>query len=230
MSVATLTRNELSTPESDVLLVTNPQNKERVRQFAEARFKAAYGAEVNDFLPNVLALLDSQHAIKASAGYQSADASRLYLEHYLNQSVEESIAHSLNIKAPQRSEILEVGNLASSSPGSTRRLILNLACHFEKLGYRWLAITATPHVRNSFEKLNIGFNLYPIAKAEAEAVKHTDSSWGNYYDHNPEVYVGDIRLGINTLRSNPILSKLLQRQGLPLSDQGISIQTLESKK
>lgn len=230
MNAAPLTKNELVTPKSDVLLVTDPQNKERVRQFAEARFKATYGAEVNDFLPNVLALLDNNHAIKASAGYQSADASTLYLEHYLNQSIEDSIATSLNIKEPPRSEILEVGNLASSSPGSTRRLILNLACHFEKLGYKWLVITATPHVRNSFEKLNIGLNLHPIAKAEAAAVINTDSNWGNYYDHHPEVYVGDISSGINALRNNPILSKLLQRQSKPLSDQSVSIQTLESKK
>jgi hypothetical protein len=223
MSVVVLKPSEQFIPQSDLLLVSRHENKEMVKQFAEARFKAAYNADVNDFLPNMLALLNNQLSIQASVGYQSAAENRLYLEHYLDQPIESAIAKQLNISTPQRSEILEVGNLASLSPGATRRLILNLACHFQKQGYKWLAITATSHVKNSFEKLNVGLDLHRVCKAKASAVVDTNSNWGSYYEHNPEVYIGDIDAGINVLKNNPVLGKLLARLKTPVSDCAVSI-------
>ena len=205
MPVAMLRHREQFYPKSDLLLVSSKANKKKVKQFAEARFKAAYNADVNDFLPNMLALLDNQLTIQASVGYQSAATNRLYLE--------------------QRSEILEVGNLASLSPGATRRLILNLACHFQKQGYKWLVITATSHVKNSFDKLNVGLDLHRVCKAEASAVADTSSNWGSYYAHNPEVYIGDMDAGINVLKSNPVIGKLLTRLKNPVSDSTVSITT-----
>jgi len=225
MPVAMLRHREQFYPKSDLLLVSSKANKEKVKQFAEARFKAAYNADVNDFLPNMLALLDNQLAIQASVGYQSAATNRLYLEHYLDQPIEDAIAKQLNIKTPQRSEILEVGNLASLSPGATRRLILNLACHFQKQGYKWLVITATSHVKNSFDKLNVGLDLHRVCKAEASAVADTSSNWGSYYAHNPEVYIGDMDAGITVLKNNPVIGKLLTRLKSPVSDSTVSITT-----
>jgi len=223
MSVVMLKPSEQFIPKSDLLLVSRHENKEMVRRFAEARFKAAYNADVNDFLPHMLALLDNQLAVQASVGYQSAESHSLYLEHYLDQPIEDAIAARLNIDKPRRSEILEVGNLASLSPGATRRLILNLACHFQKQGYKWLVITATSHVKNSFEKLNIGLDLHKVCKADASAVVDTNSNWGSYYEHNPEVYIGDIDAGINVLKNNPVLGKLLARLKTPVSDCAVSI-------
>jgi len=227
MSVAKPKQCEQFIAKSDVLLVSNQHNKKNVMQFAKSCFRSAYGADVHDFLPNMLALLDNQFQIKASVGYQSAASNTLYLEHYLPRSIEETIAEKLNIDPPLREEILEVGNLASTCAGSTRRLILNLACHFEKQGYKWLVITATPHVRNSFEKLNVGLNLHPIANANADAVVNTNSDWGKYYEHQPQVYAGDIRSGITTLKSNPVLSKLLHRIKTPINDCNIFISDTE---
>lgn len=223
MGIALLKESESFTPTSDVLLVANQQNKERVKQFSGARFQSAYNAEVHDFLPNMLALLDVHWNIKASVGYQSAASSTLYLENYLPCSIEETIADYLTIERPSRCEIIEVGNLASTSPGATRRLILNLANHFEKQGYKWLVITATPYVCNSFEKLNLGVNLHRIAKADAGSVENTQSYWGSYYDHQPQVYVVDICSGIHSLKANPVLSRLLQGLNEPVVDHMITI-------
>ena len=223
MSVAILKQNEQFIPKSDLLLVASEKNRAMVKQFAEARFKAAYGAEVHDFLPNMLALLDNQLSIQASVCYQSAEANHLYLEHYLDQPIEAAIAERLNIEQPLRSEILEVGNLASLSPGATRRLILNLACHFQKQGYKWLVITATAHVKNSFEKLNVGLDLHQVCKADVSAVADTNSNWGRYYDHNPEVFIGDMDAGITALKNNPVIGKLLSRLKTPVSDHAVSI-------
>jgi hypothetical protein len=223
MSIAILKKDESFTPTSDILLVSNQQNKERVKQFVEANFQTYYNAKVGDFLPNMLALLDSQWTIKASLGYQSALDAKLYLENYLTCSIEQTIADHLSVERPSRSQILEVGNLASGSPGATRRLILNLASHFEKQGFKWLVMTATPHVRNSFEKLNVGLNLHRVAKADAGAVANTDSHWGTYFDQKPQVYVGDISAGIRSLKANPVLSRLLERINDPVVDHQVRI-------
>jgi hypothetical protein len=231
MSLALIDTEKNLTPTSDVLLVSSEHNQYQIKQFTAQRFNDVYRARVNDFLPNMLALVDNQHCLQASAGFQSAEGAHLYLEHYLKHSlnndldgtIEAAIAARLGIQAPKRAEILEVGNLASISPGATRRFILNLACHFQSQGYKWLVMTATPQIKNSFDKLNISSNLHSICSARSNAIKATQSDWGSYYDHVPEVYVVDINSGITALKCNPLFHKLLSRIKSPAHDTGVLI-------
>ncbi|MGH1460766.1 MAG: thermostable hemolysin [Neptuniibacter sp.] len=221
-------KNALPQAATDVLLVSDIANQKQVKQFAQQRFKAAYGADIKDFLPNMIALVDSNNRLQASAGFQSAAATSLYLEHYLDKPIEATIADRLNVSIPRRNEILEVGNLASLSAGATRRLILNLACYFQSQGFKWLVITATPQVKHSFEKLNVGLNLHSICPASLDAVSTSETNWGNYYDHDPEVYVGDIDSGICALRNNPLFRKLLSRIHVPVVDTNIKVSVEEA--
>ncbi|WP_299183339.1 thermostable hemolysin [uncultured Neptuniibacter sp.] len=209
---------------SEVVLISSAANRKHIERFAWRCFNTTYGADLKDFLPQMLALIDNQQRISASAGYQSAASARLYLEQYLPQPIEHLIQQQRGLTVtPERGQILEVGNLASISPGATRRLILSLAHYFQQQGFKWLVITATPQVRRSFEKLNLGLNLYPLAAANASALSQQTTNWGRYYDQQPQVYAGDIDSGIQVLRASPLFTRIIERIPMPVDDQHLQI-------
>ena len=209
-------------PKSNIVLASSSTHCKQIEQFAWRCFNKAYDADLKDFLPHMLALVDQQHAINASAGFQSARNNPLYLEQYLSVPIEQAIQQQLQlVGTPRREQILEVGNLASTSPGATRRLILSLAQHFQQRGFKWLAITATPKVRCSFDKLNL--ELHHLAQAFPEALTHSATDWGRYYTHQPNVYVGDIESGIATLSQSPLFKRMIERSPAPISDQFLHI-------
>ncbi|MDF2181038.1 thermostable hemolysin [Neptuniibacter sp. CAU 1671] len=225
---ASLSCTEIAETTSEVLLVDHPENLQRVKLFAQAAFARQYNAQVRDFLPYQLALIDGAMQIRASMGYQPAKDHHLYLEHYLDLPVEQMIARELGIAAPARQRILEMGNLASQSPGSTRRLILNLSCYFLQQGFRWLVITATPRVKNSFDKLGGKVVLHRLAEATPAAVSAGQSDWGSYYEQQPKVYAIDMWTAMTEMMADPVMSRLLQRIVPPRSDMMTRIGLQES--
>jgi len=89
---------------------------------------------------------------------------------------------------------VEVGNLAAASAGMARALIPQLARHLHRLGYRWVAFTATRALRNSFHRL--GLRPLPIAPADPSRLQDGGASWGSYYSQEPQVMAGRIALGL----------------------------------
>ena len=207
-----------NTVHPEILLLLNEANRDCVRSFIQSRFYQAYGAKVTDFLPHLLALVDRETNIKASLGFAPASQHSLFLEQYLPQPVELCIADALGVAPPKREQIIEMGNLASDSYGATRRLILNLAGYFMQQGYRWLTITATNQVLNSFVQLGLGHHFHVLADAEASALTEPASDWGSYYEFEPQVLVIDIIAGVASLMANPLLNKLLQQINNPITD------------
>ncbi|WP_434339996.1 thermostable hemolysin [Motilimonas cestriensis] len=202
----------------EILLLLNEDNRDCVRRFIQYRFYQAYGAKVADFLPHLLALVDRETNIKASLGFAPASQRPLFLEQYLSQPVELCIADALGVMPPKREQIVEMGNLASDSYGATRRLILNLAGYFLQQGYRWLTITATSQVRNSFSQLGLNPYSHLLADAKISALTKPTSDWGSYYEFEPQVLVIDIVAGVASLMANPLLNKLLQQINNPITD------------
>lgn len=212
-----------SVTQERVVQVEAAANRARVRAFARHCFYQAYGANVRDFLPGMFALVDEHEQIRASMGFQSAADAALYLEHYLPQPVEQMIAQTLDLPAPDRRSILEVGNLASLSSGGTRGLILCLARYLHQQGFEWLVITATRAVVNSFEKLGIGFELHKLADAHPQAVACSASDWGRYYEQAPAVYVCNFSDSIRHLSRNAVVSKRICASAAPISDFGLRL-------
>ncbi len=208
----------------ELLQVKSPANQRLLKNFTRQIFSNQYQADIQEFLPNMLALLDKQQRIHASVCFQSAQDTDLYLEHYLVHNIEQYIAKHAAIKAPNRNSILEVGNLASQSSGSTRRLIIGLANHFYQQDFKWLVITATPQVINSFEKLNLHSSIYKLAEANSSAVANTPTHWGSYYQQTPSVYAIDIKDGLKNLKTNAVLSRMLNRIGPVICDENICLQ------
>ena len=171
---------------------THPQRRS-FEVFIAERFSRAYGARLAHFLPHLLGVKDGLGRWQAAAGYAAAGAQGLFLEQYLDQPIEHALGEEVG-RPIQRNSIVEVGNLAAVSAGMARALIPQLARHLHRMGYRWVAFTATRALRNSFQRLG----LRPLLLAEADPARLSDrgASWGSYYDQDPRVMAGRISRGL----------------------------------
>ena len=171
---------------------THPERR-AFEQFIAERLSRAYGARLTHFLPHLLGVKDGLGRWQAAAGYTAAGAQALFLEQYLDKPVEQALAAALG--APiSRNSVVEVGNLAAISAGMARALIPQLARHLHRMGYRWVAFTATRALRNSFQRL--GLKPVPIAPADPARLAEGGAHWGSYYDQDPVVMAGKISLGL----------------------------------
>ncbi|MCW8884358.1 MAG: thermostable hemolysin [Motiliproteus sp.] len=199
------------------LEVRQPHNRSVIKAFIKQRYQEVYGASIAPYSRELLALANPSRQVQAAVGYQGAEQGTLFLEQYLNQPIEALLSKTYQTTV-NRNQIVEVGNLASLNNGWTRRLIFSLSSYFLNLNYRWLVMTATPQVINSFFKLGLGMELTALASATEDQLSSNDD-WGSYYDEEPLVVCGSIARGgkkIERLSSHPIMS-------LPNSDQGIDL-------
>jgi len=181
--------------------------------FVARRFSSEYGATVEYFLGRHILSYD-QGELKSVVGYHVADEAPLYLEQYLSAPVEQVIASRRDVNERiDRTSVVEVGNLASISPGSFRRLILSLCRYFHEGLSSWVVFTSTPQLLNTFKKL--GLELVFLGNAHERDLESGMEDWGSYYEHKPAVVAGNIGYGLQQLLANPVLRKLLDRAPVP---------------
>ncbi len=159
-------------------------------------FRRHYGAEVSSFAPNLM-LLEDAGRIAAAAGWRCAGEERLFLETYLDEPIEAAVAR-LASQPVRREAIVEVGNLAADRAGGSVDVILNLARHLDRLGYEWVAFTATSELIGIFRRLG----LPPLALASADPARlgADAADWGSYYDSRPVVVAGRIALALEMVK------------------------------
>ncbi len=163
-----------------------------VEAFIRRRFAEEHAARITRFMPSLLGLHASDGGLHGAVGLRHAGTAPLFLERYLDLPIEQAIA--LRCGGPvDRSEIVEVGNLAAGGPGTARRLIAALAERLAGQGLVWVAFTGTPVLLNSFRRL--GLSLLRLGPADPARVGRELADWGRYYDCRPQVVVGRIPEG-----------------------------------
>lgn len=171
-----------------------------LERFIASRFEAVYGARLRHFMPQLQGLYADDGSLRAAFGTRPAAHERLFLERYLDQPIE-AYARRMSGRPVERRDIVEVGNLAGSSPGALRDLIVLLCEQLYQQGYQWVAFTGAARLCNSFSRL--GLPLRVIAPA---AIEHLDTQeredWGRYYDFEPAVMLGDVTAGRQQLASD----------------------------
>lgn len=207
---------------SHMLQIESPHNRRQVEAFIQRCFRQDYAAQIDIFAKHLIALIDTEQQIQAAVGYQSAASGALFLEQYIDQPIEQRLSQAAG-KAVSRSQILEVGNLASRSSGWTRQIILGLAPFYYRQGFEWLVITVTPRVLNSFHKLGVGLELIPLCVADPNRLRHDPARWGSYFQEQPLVMAGHIGRGISRLRKNRALMRQLIANPKPLRDMQIQL-------
>ncbi|WP_193162018.1 thermostable hemolysin [Microbulbifer hainanensis] len=176
-----------------------------VEQYISAVFAATYGARLYSFLPLLLSQGDGDR-INAALGLRRADSGPLFLEQYLDKPVEQRLAEASGSPVT-RADIVEIGNLVSTSRGSSRLLFLMLAELFAAAGVTWAIFTATPEVHRLLQKLT--GNQVVLCQADGSRLGDKIADWGSYYDTRPAVTAINVTEERRALLNRPLIRELL---------------------
>jgi hypothetical protein len=173
--------------------VAGSPRRAEAESFIGQVFRRHYGARIQHFAPNLL-VLEHHGRLAAAAGWRCAGEETLFLECYLDSPIEDAVARIAGCDV-RRARIVEVGNLAAELPGSSVDIICALAAHLDRLGFEWVAFTVTRELVGIFRKL--GLPLLALAPADPARLGEEAAAWGSYYDTQPVVVAGRIRLALD---------------------------------
>lgn len=179
----------------DHLIPPEHPHRQQVESFIARRFLEVHGARICQFMPCLLALFDVHGEVLAAVGIREADCEALFLEYYLDVPVERAIAScSAEITLPpERSSIVEIGNLASINRNASRRLFALLTEHLERQQLDWAVFTSCSSLQRMFEKLDI--KTVALGRALQSRLQADQQTWGGYYEDNPTVVAGKVSCG-----------------------------------
>lgn len=187
------------------LTAAGEAGRREVEAYIAAKFADAYGARIRSFLPLLLSQREGS-AINAALGMRRADSGPLFLEQYFDQPVEQSLTAASG-QPVARTDIVEIGNLVSTSRGSSRLLFLMLAELFAAAGVTWAIFTATPEVRSLLQKLTA--NQAVLCMADGERLGADLAHWGSYYETRPAVTAINVAEERAALLEKPLIRELL---------------------
>lgn len=155
-----------------------------------------FGANLEHFMPTLVsANLPGQDA-HLSFGVSAASEHTLFLENYLSMPVEQALSGAVN-KPIERSEIIEIGNLAFSHTDRIQDDLIAIANYCYDLGYRYVVCTATRMLRLIFARS--GVKPVYLGGANIEDAPCDNTHWGKYYQSSPKIICGNIMAGIEQL-------------------------------
>lgn len=171
-------------------------NRTEVERYIARRFLAGHGARVSQFFPNLLALRDHSGKLIGAVGYRAGSEGPLFLERYLDQSVERTLERRAGVRLP-RAAVVEVGNMMANTAGDTRLLICLMTHRLFLEGFAWLVLTASRTLQDSFRQLG----LLPLWLANADPLRLGDTAkhWGRYFEDSPQVVAEPLSVGYRRL-------------------------------
>ncbi len=199
----------LPRPEPLYLNLYRPDGDERVHveAFVRDRFMVTHHADIKHYHPYLLSLETAAGTVLATAGFRPACNADLFLEQYLDNPVEVLLS-GLFSRDIDRASIIEVGNLASDCPGSSRLLIMAMTWLFQMHNLEWVVMTGTHDLMNVFKNLD----LEPAMITEARACRlgEHQHDWGHYYDKRAYVMAGNILDGHQRLLQSRAYHNFIQ--------------------
>lgn len=172
-----------------------PQRTE-VEGYIGARFARRHGACISHFLPFLITQRQAGR-VCAAVGLAPGSAGPMFAENYLSGPIEQLVTDA-DGRAPHRADILEIGNLVSSWRGSSLLLFIFLSELTDRLGFRWVLFTATSQVVELLGKLEYAPRV--LANADPQRIADAGTSWGSYYQRNPQVMFGEVQPAVANAR------------------------------
>lgn len=176
-----------------------------VETFVQARFKATHRAEVRHFMPELHCVRDAHGAVVAVVGVGAGADEPLFLEKYLQEPAQSLVARVVGTPVG-RGQLVEVGNLAVANPGGARLLIVAVTWLLASRGFEWVVFTGVGTLFNSFRRL--GLQPMSCCIADPARLGAERAAWGTYYQHKPQIFAGNIRLGLSQLAQGGVLARL----------------------
>lgn len=160
-------------------------DRAEVEQFIRDVFFQVCAAKIKIYLPSLISLRNLNGKIIAACGIRDAGTKPLFLEHYMNTSVEQRL--STQIGAPVvRNDIVEIGNFSVAEMGWSRQLISTIYDQLYATSKQWAIFTAVQVVRNALIKSDINPKILCDADINKLPISER-SDWGAYYEQNPQV-------------------------------------------
>jgi len=172
-------------------------DRESLERFIAESYRRAYGARITHYAENLVGVRDQNGAWSAGVGYTLAGRDPLFVEQYVDQPIEATIAAALGMPI-DRGQVVEVGNLAASASGAARRVIVGMTALLHELGRTWVVFTSTRSLLNSFARMRISSIV--LARADPSRLPGGGANWGTYYDTDPQIMTASIPLGFVHLR------------------------------
>lgn len=175
---------------ADISLIRSHQpERERVEKFIAASYTRYYGARITCHYPMLMSVSGHDGNIAAAVGVRMAARGALFLEQYLPNPVEAMLTNAFD-KDVKRSEIVEIGNLASAGSGASVFLFVALAAYLQQHRLSYAVATATQGLRRSFALLEIDW--IELGTATSDALPDKGAAWGSYYGRNPKIVAGRV--------------------------------------
>jgi thermostable hemolysin len=165
--------------------------RQQCETFVRDAFYRTHRARIQSLMPTLLKLNDSTGTLQGVAGCRVAGDEPLFLERYLGQPIEQTLAGRIG-SAPLRSEIVEIGNFACSTSHAARRFVALLPYFLLERRLAWVAFTATASVRRILQL--VGARCMDLGPANGACVRDGADDWGSYYTQAPRVMAGYLPL------------------------------------
>jgi hypothetical protein len=166
--------------------------RDAYEQLIRARYAEVHGAQLLQFMPQLLGYVDAADRPLAVLGYRGASAGRLFLEQYLDAPIERALAQRGESAGPvqrlDRRRIVEVGNFVGCDRSATAELVRRLPEFLVRAGFEWLVFTGTRRVCELVA--SFGAPLVDLGGADATRLRDSTDRWGRYYETAPRVMAG----------------------------------------
>lgn len=167
------------------ILDANAKDRAEVESFIAHVFADAYGAKIQHFMPQLVALRDENNTLVAAFGLRQAHVAPLFLEQYLDVPVEILLSNRLG-KYYGREHITEIGNLAVENPRNAGVLIASVINYSLISGVEWCVCTAHHTLQNALIKG--GREVIALQVADKNRLPASElENWGSYYQNAPQV-------------------------------------------
>ena len=180
--------------------------REQVERFVGERFQRDYGADIHEFMPDLLSMR-CLNSFSGVIGMRRAAGATLFLEQYLDCPIEQLLA-DVSGQAIARRDVVEIGNLVAGRKGPSQFVFLIMATLLHEAGIRWITFTATRSLANNLGKL--GFPMLKLADASCACLPEAAAEeWGSYYHTQPCVYAGSLEGAMVIARRRPLFRKAM---------------------
>jgi hypothetical protein len=147
-----------------------------------AVYRDAYGADLRDFAPLLVAATDAAGRIACVAGIRTAPDG-FFLGAYLDRSIESALSELRGGQVPSNA-ILEVASLVSTSPFPVLPVLDAIVVWGRSRAIEWGVFTATAPLRRLLTRA--GMSYAEICAACPQCVDDP-GVWGSYYNSDPRV-------------------------------------------
>ncbi|MFW2422447.1 MAG: thermostable hemolysin [Porticoccaceae bacterium] len=202
-------------------VLNGPTSRHRsaTEEYIKEGYQRCYQAKIGQPMPLLLSLTVTDTP-RAALGLRPAGEEQLFLENYLDNPIESTIA-SAAAQPIMRDSIVEIGNLVATQRVGSQLLFIVMTAALAEAGFHWITFTATPQVVKLIVRL--GFTPLDLGAANPDRLIDEGASWGSYFQTSPRIQAGLLKEAMAALQANHASAEQLSRYRETIAQLAVSI-------